>query len=102
MIQVIRQFGGSVTLHRGESFDLTCIKTIEIPGLTYGRISHEIWVTVDGLVLLYRKPGMFEDRNLIIDSGPVVSGEVFTHVFNLSKRGVRVLEGESISALLCL
>lgn len=85
------------------SLDLPAAKTIFIAPLAAGIIYHGLSMgEVDSTctVLLVRVPGTFE-KSIIVDSGPVdLDKELYTSVFNISNKRLRIAKGQVISRLI--
>lgn len=90
---------GILTIH-DKTVALRATSTITIPALCCGTIPHKMELRRNGrVVLLVAAAGVFMTRSLLVDACLVDDGELFTHVFNLSKRNVKVRKGEVISYL---
>jgi hypothetical protein len=86
------------------SLDLPAAKTIFIAPLAAGIIYHSISVEETDaacIVLLVRTPGTFE-KSIIVDSGPIElnGNELYTSVFNISDKRLRIAKGQVISRLI--
>jgi hypothetical protein len=61
-----------------------------------------IFMPINSMVWLVREPNTMVSHNLIIDQGPVMDGDIFTSVFNLSNSQLRIRKGEVVSRLVCI
>lgn len=81
-------------------FKLQVAATIFIEPVSFAQIPHNLKLETNGnLVVIMRSPETFLKHHLIVDQGPVVGGELYTSVFNISDARVRVPKGEVISWL---
>jgi hypothetical protein len=81
--------------------------SVIIPALCMGMVPHYTVFSVDedntnwGVsVWIVREPYVMETHNLIVDQGPILPGEIFTRVFNLSNKALKIRKGEAISRLM--
>lgn len=83
--------------------DLPAGEPVTVFPLCVGNIHHKLIIEFDmggSTVILMRTPGVFLEKNLIVDCGPIESGSVVTTVFNYSNRAVRINRGDIISRLI--
>ena len=83
--------------------DLPAGEPVTVFPLCVGNIHHKLIIEFDmggSTVILMRTPGVFLEKNLIVDCGPIESGGVVTTVFNYSNRAVRINRGDIISRLI--
>lgn len=102
--------GSPHVAEKWEATELESIFSIAIPALCMGRIAHGLVLQVDeasfappqakGNIWLVPKPGVMLDRGLLVGTGPILAGEVFTTVFNLTNATQIIRKGESVSYLM--
>jgi len=96
-------------------FKLYTPHSVVIPALCQGRIPHgvllessytaqsgEIADTTHSLVALVPDPLVMVTHNLLVQTGPVDDGDIFTYVFNLSNEQLIIRKWESVSRLVRL
>lgn len=85
--------------------DLPADHTMHVPPLCCAIIPHSIRLLPTAqhtVVLLTRVPGVFAEKHLWVDQGPLVAGDITTAVFNISNRPIKIKRGEVISRLICV
>ena len=86
--------------------DLPAGEPVTVFPLCVGNIHHNLTIDLDkggsAITLIMRTPGVFLEKNLIVDCGPIESGSVVTTVFNYSNRAVRINRGDIVSRLISL
>lgn len=94
--------GGMCSHKVDNSMELDASRNMFIEPLSTCAIPHKVHIECHGEVWLARLPIIFISHCLMVDQGPVESGEIITYVFNYSSARIIVHKGQSVSKLVAL